>query len=591
MLFRCSLILLLTTLLTQHPTFAQSTYLHLIQSPTTGYYQRLAQFSNGDLLIGDKPQVDFMPDRGFYLTRVDSCGMVVWQKYYQVLNEIMTFTHLRVDEKDAIYVFGAFVTSSINADTYLMKLDEWGEEIAVVRIDGFQKEHPYSLTVAEGQVALMGLAFNQPNVDHKTFLITLDEELEAVNNFQYTPFESYGEGRLFSDGSYVYNTGNIIIKIATDGQVEWAKEVQIPAGYLTYSEPLETEDGIIFGLQNVGFLSFFKLSFDGQLIWQSEKMPALYTPTTLQLLDEEVLAIYHLATPDGNRPVLVRLTTNGEILTQEILDVDLALNTGFTYHTIDHHQNMYLFGNANMNAFNGDYGDADFLCKFNLEAPEEHCFYWESFSDLLTQDFEIALTDIPFQVDDFPFNFSTDATLLISDYDEFQFTEICAPIAQIEEITFDTSLICDESWQVELPDGFVWEDNFTEKERNLIVPGTYTASYSYCNSQTRHIYQLEKEACACDLFIPNAFSPNDDGVNDQLESFSNCRLAELNVKIYDRWGELVYENGGLDFNWDGRFNGKNVQSGVYILLAKGQQEDFLGSLHPFEIIQDLTVIY
>ncbi len=75
------------------------------------------------------------------------------------------------------------------------------------------------------------------------------------------------------------------------------------------------------------------------------------------------------------------------------------------------------------------------------------------------------------------------------------------------------------------------------------------------------------------IFIPNAFSPNFDGVNDffyiQGKGFVNVNY----FRIYDRWGELVFENkmGQINRNsdgWDGRFDGRELNSGVFVYVAE-----------------------
>jgi gliding motility-associated-like protein len=57
------------------------------------------------------------------------------------------------------------------------------------------------------------------------------------------------------------------------------------------------------------------------------------------------------------------------------------------------------------------------------------------------------------------------------------------------------------------------------------------------------------------IFVPNAFTPNGDGENDQLFVRSNI-LSELYFAVYDRWGELVFETTDLDLGWDGTFRGQ-----------------------------------
>lgn len=64
------------------------------------------------------------------------------------------------------------------------------------------------------------------------------------------------------------------------------------------------------------------------------------------------------------------------------------------------------------------------------------------------------------------------------------------------------------------------------------------------------------------IFIPNAFSPNGDGINDQL-SFHGQYILDFHIAIYSRWGEKVFETRNLNDTWDGRYQGNWCQPGVY----------------------------
>jgi gliding motility-associated-like protein len=64
------------------------------------------------------------------------------------------------------------------------------------------------------------------------------------------------------------------------------------------------------------------------------------------------------------------------------------------------------------------------------------------------------------------------------------------------------------------------------------------------------------------IFIPNAFSPNGDGDNEFFFPVgSNAEFLEM--RIYNRWGELLYTTTDIDAGWDGTFKGKEVPIGVY----------------------------
>jgi gliding motility-associated-like protein len=65
------------------------------------------------------------------------------------------------------------------------------------------------------------------------------------------------------------------------------------------------------------------------------------------------------------------------------------------------------------------------------------------------------------------------------------------------------------------------------------------------------------------VFIPNAFTPNGDGKNDQLR-FSAFDLKDFELLIFNRQGKMVFKTNQLDDYWDGKYKGEIVQDGVYI---------------------------
>ncbi len=79
----------------------------------------------------------------------------------------------------------------------------------------------------------------------------------------------------------------------------------------------------------------------------------------------------------------------------------------------------------------------------------------------------------------------------------------------------------------------------------------------------------------CVFYLPNAFSPNDDGINDVLQIMSDAVLTSavvLEYKVFDRWGGLVYEANDFPFSsndrwWNGQIKGKPASAGTYICRA------------------------
>ncbi|MGB3798637.1 MAG: gliding motility-associated C-terminal domain-containing protein, partial [Lewinella sp.] len=77
------------------------------------------------------------------------------------------------------------------------------------------------------------------------------------------------------------------------------------------------------------------------------------------------------------------------------------------------------------------------------------------------------------------------------------------------------------------------------------------------------------------IYVPNAFSPNDDGNNDVFRIYIPARMATLaELMIFDRWGELLWQKDDRkDGAWDGTFRGKPLSVGVYVYAAKVRLPD------------------
>lgn len=69
------------------------------------------------------------------------------------------------------------------------------------------------------------------------------------------------------------------------------------------------------------------------------------------------------------------------------------------------------------------------------------------------------------------------------------------------------------------------------------------------------------------IFIPNAFSPNGDGLNDVLKVYGYI-ISEMHMIIFNQWGEKVFESNSQATGWDGMYKGKAQPSGVYIYVCK-----------------------
>jgi gliding motility-associated-like protein len=136
-----------------------------------------------------------------------------------------------------------------------------------------------------------------------------------------------------------------------------------------------------------------------------------------------------------------------------------------------------------------------------------------------------------------------------------------------------------EAWQ--------WSDGWTGSAREWPMPKAgiwwLTASRPYC-SVTDSIRVSLGNCSPSRVFVPNVFSPNDDGENDIWEVFFQYAITPVSCKVYDRWGnECFFSGEGQSVRWNGDAQGRPVPSGVYVwqirfLNLKGTVETRSGDL-------------
>ncbi len=92
--------------------------------------------------------------------------------------------------------------------------------------------------------------------------------------------------------------------------------------------------------------------------------------------------------------------------------------------------------------------------------------------------------------------------------------------------------------------------------------------------------------------LPNVFTPNGDGINDLFRPFPHNLVEKIDLKIYGRWGNMVYQTTDPDINWDARQmnSGKKVPPGVYYYICDVYERRLTG-LVPRYLIGFVHVLY
>ena len=79
--------------------------------------------------------------------------------------------------------------------------------------------------------------------------------------------------------------------------------------------------------------------------------------------------------------------------------------------------------------------------------------------------------------------------------------------------------------------------------------------------------------------LPNTFTPNGDGFNDVFKPFPFCFVDQVNFKVFNRWGQLVFEASDPNLNWDGtNLSGKELPDGVYYYTCRVFEQRVNGTI-------------
>ncbi len=111
---------------------------------------------------------------------------------------------------------------------------------------------------------------------------------------------------------------------------------------------------------------------------------------------------------------------------------------------------------------------------------------------------------------------------------------------------------------------YKWWDGDTSTNKYLGLSGEYTITLTNDCGDYAATFTIEEEDCEEYCYLPNAFSPNQDGINDAWSGvFNHAQSIELN--IFNSWGELIYSTTDMDFQWQGNRQGSEyyVPNGLY----------------------------
>ncbi|MBO4481627.1 MAG: gliding motility-associated C-terminal domain-containing protein [Bacteroidales bacterium] len=137
-------------------------------------------------------------------------------------------------------------------------------------------------------------------------------------------------------------------------------------------------------------------------------------------------------------------------------------------------------------------------------------------------------------------------------------------IAEIGDLCADGYMSLEAQTEAEYLE---WNTGEMSPSITITTAGTYMvkAANGPCMATAQKVIQN----CPCSFFIPNSFTPNDDGLNDVWgpSVISENLFSSFTIYVFDRWGKQIHKLTSVTETWDGRVNGKLLPGGVYSWVA------------------------
>lgn len=112
---------------------------------------------------------------------------------------------------------------------------------------------------------------------------------------------------------------------------------------------------------------------------------------------------------------------------------------------------------------------------------------------------------------------------------------------------------------------YIWPDGSTGNSYLVPAPGNYQVYVlNICDTILSTVKRVDYEPCDCEMYVPNAFTPNEDGKNDMFRPRTACLIMEYEFRIYTRYGKEVFFTDQIIDGWDGQVDDEYLQDDIYM---------------------------
>lgn len=612
-LFTFAIILFFTT------AFAGQPFIKTIDDLSYGTKLRV-------LPTSDKGWAVFSKD-SLRLTKFNSCGFPEWSKKYFIPSTYASLTDF-IQTQSGGYALLTRMDNGSKSASLITTFDAAGQLLwSKSYEDTFYDQFPYSISTDNtGNLVVFA---NTDHVDSKplyNLVLKVDPNGNIIWSKLYDHGGTWGGAIVTSDNGVLVRTGNIFFKIDPTGQVQWTSQAFSPT--YNFLAPAEVSDGYIFtAYSNAGNnICFFKLDKQGNQLWNGYKKssftgnpPVLYRKPngnlagvfnkTIVEFDKDLFVMQQstldslqppvnftgvdlcfqkdntpiLAGIIGKKPFFSKMEKDYSTDCSVLLPLLTYLLEPLTIHAIGTNDSSYTLAVVNHNFISDTISvTVSDLCKKQkyLDLGQDTSVCKGSFIFLqnkTTDEFDHYLWSTGDTTKTLSIN--QPGTYWLTAYDECESalwtdTLVVNLLPAVLSDVGEDILKC-EGIQLELFAPFcdsclyTWNTGSHSGSIQVEMEGFYWLTINNTNgcSSTDTVW-IEEVKCNCSLYIPNSFTPNEDGKNEQFIPSYDCEIRNYSLTIFNRLGQKVFGSNQISEGWQGIFNGKKVMEGIYVYVIQ-----------------------
>jgi len=560
--------------------------------------------SNGGILLLTRIDNNGFPSS--LISKIDNSGNLLWSKSYTG-NQLEQYPYSILEDLNGnIFLFANTVnTISNNPFNILLKLDANGNPL-------WTKFYNYGwvwgaaiVTNDNGLLLRAGNTFIKTNFNGDA---EWAKSFTSASTYYYPPAIEVSDGYIFTKNANSGLSELVFYKVDKQGNLMWNgyKQTNIIGISPVLKKLGNNNFALVFNSNNTGTQAANYVEFDKDL---NVIMQKAFSNTSANIVVQE------LCNADASKMIWTGLNTNNNDLVLLSWDLLETHECEVASNPINITQGLVIEYPSNVIVINETLVSQDHQFTFNNIQLQETTLCADNKAINLGNDTAICISSVinllSYQFDSYLWSTGdTSASITIDQAGIYTLIakENCNDQVWFDEITITElpsvkpqlgadKVLC-EGQELELKAtpcsscNYLWNNGNVNNSISVKQEGDYWVQLDNKNGCVyTDTISIKQNKCDCNIYLPSAFTPNEDGLNEIFKAQYFCDITQFQMLIFNRWGETIFETTNPEKGWDGKVKGQRAPQEVYSYIINYFAKVNGIVSEPYRINGAVTVIY